>query len=68
MFRGVSWVEVKDEKGATLLNMTGGPGAAQTLRAAPPLDITVGNASVVDMTFRGSPVDLTSSLTRTLRG
>jgi cytoskeleton protein RodZ len=61
MFRGVSWVEVKDEKGTTLLNMTGGPGAAQTLRAAPPLDITVGNANVVDITFRGSPVDLTSS-------
>jgi cytoskeleton protein RodZ len=59
-FRGVSWVEVKDEKGTTLLNMTGGPGAAQTLRATPPLDITVGNAGVVDVTFRGSPVDLAS--------
>jgi cytoskeleton protein RodZ len=60
-FRGVSWVEVKDDKGTTLLNMTGGPGAAQTLRATPPLDITVGNASVVDVSFRGSPVDLVPS-------
>jgi cytoskeleton protein RodZ len=57
-FRGVSWIEVKDAKGATLLNMTGGPGAAQSLRATPPLDIVVGNADFVDVTFRGARVDL----------
>ncbi|MBS0319450.1 MAG: DUF4115 domain-containing protein [Proteobacteria bacterium] len=57
-FRGVSWVEVKDAKGASVLNMTGTPGASQAVRATPPLDIVVGNAPSVDVTFRGARVDL----------
>jgi cytoskeleton protein RodZ len=57
-FRGVSWIEVKDARGGTVLNMTGGPGAAQSVRATPPLDVVVGNATFVDVTFRGARVDL----------
>lgn len=57
-FRGVSWIEVKDARGGTVLNMTGGPGGAQSVRASPPLDIVVGNAGLVDVTFRGARVDL----------
>lgn len=57
-FRGVSWIEVKDAKGASVLNMTGSPGAAQAIRALPPLDVVVGNAPSVDVSFRGARVDL----------
>lgn len=60
VFRGVSWVEVKDSSGKVLLSLTGTPGMTQSVTANPPLDVIVGNAANVSMTFRGAPVDLQS--------
>jgi cytoskeleton protein RodZ len=61
-FRGTSWIDIKDAHGTSVLTMTGGPGTARTLDAKPPLDLIVGNASDVDITFRGEHVDLTSHM------
>ncbi|MEO8847522.1 MAG: RodZ domain-containing protein [Casimicrobiaceae bacterium] len=58
IFRGTSWLDIKDATGASVLTMTGNDGATRTLALAPPLDLVVGNADHVDMTFRGERVDL----------
>jgi cytoskeleton protein RodZ len=58
IFRGTSWLDVKDGTGASILTMTGNEGATRTLDAAPPLDLVVGNADHVDIIFRGARVDL----------
>jgi cytoskeleton protein RodZ len=58
-FKGTSWVEVKDANGRTVVQMTGGAGMTQTVSAVPPLELALGNAPEVDVTFRGQPLDLT---------
>lgn len=57
-FRGSSWAEVKDANGRVVLQMTGGAGMTQTVNALPPLEVALGNAPAVDVTFRGQPLDL----------
>ena len=57
-FRGTSWAEVKDARGRVVLQMTGGAGMTQTVTATPPLEVALGNAPAVDVTFRGQPLDL----------
>ena len=57
-FRGTSWVEVRDANGRLVLQMTGGPGMTQTVSAAPPLELALGNAPDVAVTFRGQLLDL----------
>ena len=57
-FRGTSWAEVKDANGHVVLQMTGGAGMTQTVNAAPPLELALGNAPAVAVTFRGQPLDL----------
>jgi cytoskeleton protein RodZ len=58
VFRGTSWVDVKDASGTSILTMTGSAGTARALDAAPPIALVVGNAGEVDVTFRGTHVDL----------
>ena len=57
-FKGTSWAEVKDARGRAVLQMTGGPGMTQTVSAQPPLELALGNAPEVDVTFRGRALDL----------
>lgn len=57
-FSGTSWVEVRDANGRLVLQMTGGPGMTQTVSAAPPLELALGNAPDVAVTFRGQLLDL----------
>jgi len=57
-FKGTSWAEVKDAKGRVVLQMTGGPGMTQTVNAMPPLELSLGNAPGVGVTFRGQSLDL----------
>jgi cytoskeleton protein RodZ len=57
-FRGTSWAEVKDAKGRVVLQMTGGAGMTQTVSGVPPLELALGNAPEVGVTFRGQPLDL----------
>ncbi len=56
-FRGQSWVEVRDGKGTTIMSTMGTRGATQAVTSTPPLDIVVGNASEVDVTFGGVRID-----------
>jgi cytoskeleton protein RodZ len=57
-FKGTSWAEVKDAKGRVVLQMTGGAGMTQTVTALPPLELSLGNAPEVGVTFRGHSLDL----------
>ena len=57
-FRGTSWAEVKDANGRVILQMTGGSGMTQTVNGTPPLELSLGNAPDVAVTFRGQSLDL----------
>jgi cytoskeletal protein RodZ len=59
-FKGTSWAEVKDAKGRVVLQMTGGAGMTQTVSAQPPLELALGNAREVVVTFRGHARDLSA--------
>ncbi len=57
VFRGTSWIEVKDAKGAIVLSTIGYPGATHAVGGALPLDVVLGNAEAVAVTWRGAPFD-----------
>lgn len=57
-FRDFSWTEVKDRTGTSVLKQMNRGGTAQTVEAAPPLDLVIGNAVDVTLTWRGQRVDL----------
>jgi cytoskeleton protein RodZ len=57
-FRDYSWTEVKDRNGRVLLFRMNSGGTTQSLAGAPPLDLVIGNAADVSVTYRGKPVDL----------
>jgi cytoskeleton protein RodZ len=56
-----SWVEVRDAKGQVLVSRTVAPGEPLGLDAEPPLRLTIGNAAVTQLAFRGQAVDLKPS-------
>jgi cytoskeleton protein RodZ len=58
VFRGTSWVEVKDAKGAIVLSTIGYPGATHAIGGALPLEVVLGNAEAVTVTWRGAPFDI----------
>ena len=58
--RGESWVEVIDAGGQVLLSRVLVSGELVGLDGRPPLRVTVGNADVTDIVFRGKPVSLTA--------
>ncbi len=57
VFRGTSWVEVKDASGAVVLSTMGYPGAKHSTGGALPLDVVIGNAEAVTVTWRGKAFD-----------
>ena len=57
-FRDFSWTEVKDRNGRVLLKRMNGGGTAQTISGAPPLDVVIGNAADVTLTWKGKRLDL----------
>lgn len=57
-FKGRSWVEVRDASGHVVLQSTEAAGAIRAVSGTPPLQLALGNAAQVDVTFRGQPVDL----------
>jgi cytoskeleton protein RodZ len=57
VFRGTSWIEVRDAKGTIVLSTMGYPGASHAVGGAFPLDIVLGNAEAVTVTMRGTVVD-----------
>lgn len=56
-----SWVEVLDAKGQTLLSRLVQPDETVGLDGDLPLRVTIGNAAVTRLAFRGQPVDLAAS-------
>lgn len=58
---GESWIEVRDAGGQVLLARTLLAGESTGVDGSPPLRVTVGNAAVTQITFRGQPVELTAS-------
>jgi cytoskeleton protein RodZ len=63
-FRDRSWVEIRQADGTVLLSQSNAPGSAQTIEGVPPYTLVIGNASKVDLEFRGKPVDLAASASR----
>ena len=57
-FRASSWAQVKDGTGTTLLAMTVPAGSTQAVSGTTPLEVTLGNAAAVAVTYRGRPVDV----------
>jgi cytoskeleton protein RodZ len=63
-FRGLSWVEVRQADGAVLLSQNNPAGTQRTIDGVPPYTLVVGNASKVDLEFRGRSVDLAAAANR----
>jgi cytoskeleton protein RodZ len=59
VFRGTSWIEVRDAKGAVVLSTIGYPGATHAVGGTPPLEVVLGNAEAVAVTWRGATFDVT---------
>lgn len=57
-FRDYSWTEVRDRDGRVLVSGMNPGGTERVLSGNPPLDLVIGNAVDVSVTFRGTPVDL----------
>ena len=57
-FRDYSWTEIRDRDGRVLLSGMNSGGTAQKVSGTPPLDIVIGNAGDVRLTYKGSPIDL----------
>ena len=63
-FRDRSWVEIRQADGAVLLSQNNAAGTVQTVDGVPPYTLVIGNASKVDLEFRGRPVDLAAASSR----
>ena len=63
-FRGRSWVEIRQADGTLLMSKNNPPGTEQTIDGVPPYTVVIGNASKVDLEFRGEPVDLAAAVSR----
>jgi cytoskeleton protein RodZ len=56
-FRGKSWVEVRDATGTIVVQVTGNAGSTQAVNGRAPLDVVLGNAAAVDVTWQGRRFD-----------
>ena len=57
-FAGESWVEVRDARGKVLLQRLNPAGSEADVSGRPPLQVVVGNAPEVRMSYDGRPFDL----------
>ena len=62
-FEGESWVEIRDSRGKILFQRLNPAGADAELAARPPLQVVIGNAPEVEMTYDGRPFDLDAHTT-----
>lgn len=65
-FVGESWFEVRDKSGKVLFSGTGSAGTEQNIDVAPPLELVIGNASGVRITYNRQPVDVTARASRNI--
>jgi cytoskeleton protein RodZ len=59
VFRGDSWVEVREASGAALTSQLNKAGSEQSLAGTPPLKVTIGAARDVSLEVDGKPFELT---------
>ncbi|MCP1366891.1 DUF4115 domain-containing protein, partial [Halomonas sp. BBD48] len=57
-FNEQSWTEIYDANGQRIFVGLQSPGTEATVEGEPPFRLTVGNASGVELRYRGEPVDL----------
>ena len=57
-FAGESWVEVRDASGRLIFSRLNQAGSSQEVQGTPPLELVVGNAPLVSLSWRGKAVDL----------
>lgn len=57
-FGDASWTEIKDAGGHMLLRQLNPAGSNVDVRGQPPFDVVIGNASQVQVTYNGRPIDL----------
>lgn len=60
VFNEQSWTEIHDASGQRVLVGLQSPGTQATAEGEPPFRLTIGNASGVELRYRGDPVDLTA--------
>ena len=60
-FQRASWVEIRDESGRVVVSETFPGNSQKTLELRPPLKLTIGAASGVQLEYRGKQVDLAPS-------
>jgi cytoskeleton protein RodZ len=58
VFRDYSWTEIKDRNGVVLMSRMNPGGTTQTIAGDAPIDLVIGNAADVTLTFKGARVDL----------
>jgi len=63
-FRDRSWVEIRQADGTVLLSKNNPAGSTETVEGVSPYTLVIGNASKVDLEYRGQPVDLSASVGR----
>lgn len=59
VFEAQSWVEVRDRDDRIVFSQLNPAGAVQNVQGQAPLNVVIGNASGVRVTYNGKPVDLT---------
>jgi cytoskeleton protein RodZ len=59
VFRGDSWVEVREANGAALTSQLNKAGSEQSVAGTPPLKVTIGAARDVSLEVDGKPFELT---------
>jgi cytoskeleton protein RodZ len=57
-FQAEAWVEVKDASGTLLFSRLGSAGSEEVVQGRAPLQVVVGNAHAVQVTYQGRVVDL----------
>ena len=53
-----AWVEVRDAAGTALVSSLNPAGSERAVRGRPPFQLVIGNASRVELSYDGKPVDL----------
>ena len=53
-----AWLEVRDGAGRNLVSSLNPAGSERAVRGRPPFELVIGNASQVELTYDGEPVDL----------
>ncbi len=57
-YAGPSWTEIRDRSGQLLVSRLVAANSVEPVRGTPPFEVTLGNARVVTLTYRGQAIDL----------